>query len=320
MPVFTQGAEEAKRLDEEAKAARGNRHRIQTYTFEDTLKEGKPVLMRFLTDYTAWIAADTHQFIPTKDKPEEWEGNWPKAMWGICSRDRMFRLRDASGKVLDEFEEGWGNCYIHNAYAGKKDRFDNDMSVPAPQVYGLAALRDVEVDPATSEVIGIKDQMAEYRTEDKKTIQVPRIVVVSQKYINFWGALKASVFGPSKTVCDKDYNVERIKNDYNISNVYQTPDHKPGTPSWGIYDEALRVMGFSLQDWLLERASEDWYKRWWIPGAVPAGGYKRGGSSDSESDGESGGSAAPATSPAGPQVDQSALAGYREKLAGRGAK
>ena len=106
MPVFTQGAEEAKKLDEEAKAARGSRFRIQTYTFKDMEKDSdvEPVLMRFITDHNAWLSADTHQFIPTKDKPEEWDSpNWPKAMWGICRRGRMFRLRDASGKVLDEF-------------------------------------------------------------------------------------------------------------------------------------------------------------------------------------------------------------------------
>lgn len=322
MPILTEGADEAEAIAEDIKKKRSQRFRIQQLA----IKDGDDVLLRFYTDHNRWISADIHSFIPTKEKPAEYTGqNWPKSMWAVCMKDRMFRLRDSQDprKLLDTYEEGYGVCYIHDALAGVKDeKYGTDKSIPGAQVLGLAVLREPVRDPADPEngpVIGFKDKMTEWTDEKGTVYQLPHFVIINQKYSNFWSAVKASCYVEPRTACNKDFRITRTGNDYNIATVNLTPDFMPGSPAWSTYDEALKIVGFDLREYVIGHSTADHYARWFVPGATPKDGYGR---RDSNSSGaaEEDGHAAGATTPAGPQVDQAAMADFRASLSQRGGK
>jgi hypothetical protein len=326
MPVFTQGAAAAAALEEEARKNRPGRFRMQTYTIKNDPQVEH--FLRFVTDHQFWISADTHRFVPTKDKPAEWDGNWPGALWGICPLDRMFRLPDPQrpGRFLDAYEDGFGQCYIHEAFAGIKDeKFGKDKSVPDPMVWSVAVLREPVLDPATKEVTGFTDKMVEYKEPGEKgaTYQIPHLVIVSQFYRYFYAAVKASAYTAQASVCDKDFRVVRKGNtEFEIAPVNVTPDHRPGTDSWQRYTEALDVLKFDLGPWLVERATVDHYRRWFIPGQEPEGGYARKNSNGS---GNGAAAAEPEQSqdapaqPVQPAYTPEQMAGFRAALSGRPA-
>lgn len=328
MPIMTEGADEAKEIAEEIKETRPKRFRIKQLV----IKAGDDVLVRFVSDHTSralasgkgtlagWISVDVHGFIPTKPQPAEYTGKWPEKMWGVCMRDRMFRLRDPQDprKLLDEYEKGYGDCYIHNTYAGVKEGpYNKDRGLPDAQVMGLAVLREPVTDNGA--VIGFKDKTAEWTDDAGNVVSVPHFVVINQKYDNFWAAVKAACYVEPATATNKDFRITRVDNKYNIAAVNQTPDFMTGTQAWADqYEAALARMGFDLRDFVLSHATQDHYDRWFVPGATPKDGYARKGKD--APGGEEDAAAAPAgAAPATPQIDQTAMADFRKSLETRGA-
>lgn len=315
MPIMDAGLDEAERISEANKKSSGL-HRLPQLV----IKDGEQAAIHFITDVGQVIAFDVHSFIPTKDKPEEFKGDkWPKSMWAVCQNARAFRLRDDSGNLLDGYEDGYGECYIHAHYAGQKDNFDQDISRPANQVYGLGVRREPVTDPVTKRITGFRDKMIEYKDKDGHVWQIPDIVLISQKYSNFWHPVKATAY-VSGTILGADYIISRKGNDYTPAPAVQTPDLLPGTDGYARYEKALELIGFDLKEFLLAHSTADHYKRWFIEGATPEGGYGR--KSDGADDGESTDAAAASgeESAAGPQVDAAALEGFRASLSGRGDK
>jgi hypothetical protein len=314
VPTLTRGAAAAEQISDERKS--GGVPRVKQLV----VKDGDAFVIHFVTEFTDLLSFDVHQFIDTKPKPEGWPGdNYPKSMWAVCQLDRVFRLRDSAGNLLDEYEEGYGNCHIHNTLAGQKDpKFGTDKAKPAAQVYGLAVLRKALQDPATGEVTGFTDECAEVKDEKGAILQVPKLVIISQKYSNFWNAVNAAAFVAPKTILDKDFVITRKGNEYNIAVATITPDLKPGTAAWKRYEEAQAIMEFDLAAHLLDHATPDHYARFFIPGVDPVGGYGRKGDDTEDSTPASADQgAAPVT---GPAVDQAALADFRASLSNRGAK
>jgi hypothetical protein len=306
MPVIEEGLDAAKAASEAQSSAF---HRVSTLR----IKDGETVYLRFISEKTATFAV--HGGIPTKAKPAEIKGdNWPKLMWAICQNDKPFRLRDAAGNVLDAYEEGMGDCHIHLVMKGRKDpKFGNEMSVPRVQTFGLAVLREPVHDTDTKGIIGFKDQTEEFKDAEGTVHTIPKVVIIQQTFSNFWAPISASSFLGPRTLCDKDFVVTRKDKDYTIGGGVSDPELAPGKPKWKRYEDALALLGFELIPQLLEWASPDWYKRWFIEGAVPEGGYGRQGD-----DSESAESAGAATAAGTDQPTQELVDAWREKLkAGR---
>jgi hypothetical protein len=327
MPIMTEGADEAEAVAEEIKANRPRRFRIRQFG----IKAGEEALVRFVSDYVSrplasgggatlagWISVDVHGFIPTKPKPDEYTGqNWPEKMWAICMRDRMFRLRDPQDprKLLDEFEEGYGQCYIHDTYAGViEGPFKKDRGLPDAQVMALAVLREPVIENGAA--IGIKDKTAEWTDEKGNVFTVPHFVIISQKYENFFAQVKAACYVEPATATNKDFLVKRVENKYFINMVNQTPAFMTGTQDWAKqYEAVLAMMGFDLREHVLSHATQDHYDRWFIPGAMPKDGYARKDAAVDED------TAAPRNdaAPAAPQLDLAAMQSFRDSLQTRGS-
>lgn len=320
MPFFGGGETEAAEAAKQEKADRKNRYRPG----ERYLKDGDNFYGRVITERfgrNPWIPTETHLFIPTKTKPSEVTWTWRDQQSAICRNGRIFRLRDEQGNKLPGYEEGYGNCWICSNLVGETDQFGQDLSKPRVLTYALAVLREPVTDPASPDPdhpveTAFKDVMAEWRPFGAKTsTRVPNIVLFAQPYDRFWASVSAACYGDHQSVCDKDYRIQKIGKEIKITMVNITDNHKPGLPSWQRYEEALKILGFSLEGYLLERSSEDHYKRWFIPGATPEGGYGFASNKDDEEAGEKASSGA--TTPTQPSVAQEDVEAYRARLAER---
>jgi hypothetical protein len=277
------------------------------------IKDGETHYLRHVMNGA--IPMDVHQYIPTKEKPAEcnWP-KWPEQMWGVCPRDKAFRVAGAPGQLIDEYEEGYGECYIHNHYVGVKGKYDKDLGVPVVVSYGLAVVRKVVLDPVTSKPVGLADETFEFRAPSGDIVRLPKIVIVAQKYRQYWGAIKATQFLPPFSMCDKDFKITRQENDLKVTALDRTPDHQPGTPSWKRYEEAMALLDISVEKYLTEHASRNHYAKFFIPGELPEGGYG-GGSEDEDGDKKAkGGAPTTATHPEVPSEDMDA---FRQSLTNR---
>jgi hypothetical protein len=301
MPVIDEGLEAAERAAEEAK--KSSFHRVPTLR----IKDGDQVCIRFISERT--VTFGMHSGVDTKPKPAEFKGEWPKSMFAVCQNDKAFRLRDENREILDAYEEGYGDCYIHAAMKGKKDpKYDTDKSQARVQTFGLAVQRKPRTDPVSGVTVGFDDVTEEFRDADGAVHRVPKVVIIQQTYSNFWAPLKASMFMGSQMLTDKDFGITRKENDYLPSPGPQTPDLAPGTPAWKRYEDTLELLGFDLVEHLLELASADWYARWFDPSRTPKGGYGR-----RDSDGDDTEEATEAAA-AGDTPDQGEVDAFAERL------
>lgn len=328
MAILAKGATVAAALAEEEKKNRpGGFYRVPDLV----IKDGESYLLRFATEITDLTTMSVHRFMPTKPKPEscDWD-KWPDKMWAVCQRDNAFRVRDRQGNLTDEFEDGYGDCYLCNTYGGVmesvQNKFKKDKGRPDTLTYGLAVLCKVLNDPATGNVTGFAEETAEFKpgedvivggeTVAKKgeIVQLPKIVLIAMRYSSFWHPVQATAFLPPKIIRDKVFTVSRKENDYTITPVATDP---PGTQAWKKYEDALVITGFDLDPYLLDHATPDHYAKFFDPARLPAEGYSRKASEDGEGEGEKG-AAAPAAAQAGPVIDQDALKSFSGRLSGRG--
>lgn len=315
MPILTEGAIAAEQISDENRSSSGFFRPDQV-----VIKDGETVALRFLTEHTKILTFDVHGFVATKPKPDKWPGTkFPKAMWAVCQNDRAFRLRDEAGNLTPDFEDGYGDCWLHAHLAGQLDKFNNPAERPQSNVYGLAVARKLVTDPKSGNVVGLSDETIEYKAADGKVYTLPKIVLVCQRYANFWHPLKATAFLPPHTILNRDYIVSRKDKDYTFSPSDPTPDLQPGTPAWARYDQALELTGFTLAGYMLEHATRDHYARFFIEGEDPSDGYGRGGSDADGAEDDS--QAGPDVTTAGSAgIDPDAMARFTEQLASRGKK
>lgn len=280
MPFEEEGFEAAEQRAEEAKGS--GFHKLNFLKIVDGEKQ--PTFIRFVTPkiYTF----DVHGGIPTKAKPAEVNFAWPSQMFAICQNSRPFRLRDPeSGQPTEEFEDGYGACHIHLIMKGvKNDRgYKGDKSTPRVQSYGLAALRE-PVRDGSGAITTFRDITEEFKQEDGTVIRIPKLVLAQQTYSNFWGPLKAQTYMGSSNITAWDFGITRKENDYTFS-ARETPNFHHQAAEWKVYTDALALTGTNLWDTLINWSSPDWYKRWFIEGATPEGGY--GSGKGDETEGES---------------------------------
>jgi hypothetical protein len=301
MANLQKGIKKSEERAEENKGA--GFYRVKTLFMKDG--EG-PWFLRFVTDLDEMVIADMHMFCDTKAKPEEYKGdNWPAGMPAVCMNDRMYRIPDGDGNETDEYEPGYGDCYIHNRDRGKvrDGKFKKDKSVPDNQTFALAVVREAIPDPVTKRPKGFRDVMEEFKKEDETLVKVPRFVIISQKHRNFWSGVEAAIYMGDAPVSAYDFRISRKENDYSFSVPPSGPDPvlHPGSEAWKRYTEALELVGFSLDDEILRMGSQDWYDRWFVEGAVPKDGYGR---KDDDEEETAGGTPQEGTRPDPAQVDQ----------------
>lgn len=257
MPVgnFRRGADEAA-----AAVKSGGFARTHYFSIED----GEEAVLRFLTDANpdpnnphveAWIVVQQHQMVPTKDKPEGWEGNWPKAMGAVCRYD-------------DAFKDVYNDCYICDHLVGKHER----VRKPAPRIWALAALRERVFEDG--KLVGIKDVEREVtrkkrdkdgkETGEEETTKEKAIVVVNMGWKNFFNALQgfASVYG---TILDRDYWIKRsgasTDTTYQIVNIDPIPGYDLRDP------EVMKKYesGYDLAEIISGNASDEFYAKFFDP-------------------------------------------------------
>jgi hypothetical protein len=298
MPNFTTGATEAE------KASRRTAMEGRAAPF--TIKAGQTKWVRMLTDIkpgpNGLITIDTHVAVPTREKPKDFRGpKWPSNMSVICANATAFRIHDSNGIPTDEFEEGYGHCYVHENFQGQMSKFNQPIAVPTSQVYALCALREL-ITNDDGRPTGIRDTMEEYK-DDKGSYQVPAIRLMAQRYQSFYGPMAAAAF-MSGTILNRDFMIKRVENDYEVVGQDVTEDLRPGTEKWERYTKALELMKLSLPQIIADLASLEFSRRWFDPS------YKF------SDDGEEGGSEETGTSPAEgqPQVDDAEVQAMRERL------
>jgi hypothetical protein len=305
VPNIKRGLESAKQQSESASRV----SRIRTHFWKD----GETHVVRLLSDRRDTIPAGVHINAPTKSQPKEYTGtNWQKGMTAICQNDVMFRIEE-NGEPTDQFEEGYGNCRVHEMLRGKKNQWGGDQSTPSPQAFGLAVIRKPKLDPVTSQVTGYQDETIEWKDDDGNVRNIPHLVILAQNYRNFWQPLEMSVFAGT-SLCDRDFQITRKGRDYLPAPGDRTPEFAPGTAAWKRYEDAIALTGFSLDEYVLNLASPDWYARWFVEGAVPAEGYGR--RRESEEDGDVAAAAGSTTGVTDEKPSDAQIADFRAAFQG----
>jgi hypothetical protein len=304
MPNFgkSKGAETAEAA---AKSGRGG---VEFFS----VKEGETKYVRPLTDVADLVTVAIHMGVPTKDGPKR-ATNWPSQMSAVCQNDSAFIegyrggdgkpcAEDASGAVA-VYEEGYGECYIHEHLAEKKGKFGESVAKTRAQTWGLFAYREAVRD--NGKTIGFRDVMEKFVDADGHVHSIPKIVVASQAYNNFWGAFVSSAF-MGGSICATDFSVTRTSSaDYTISAGRETAEHQPGTDSWKSYEAALVLRDFSAEKVIIEQSSPKYYGRFFDPRV----------SNEEEGSAESASADAGAASTAADEISPDEAAATRAKMA-----
>lgn len=198
---FRKGADQAK------SAQKSGFSRVDYFQISDE----DEAILRFITDaredsslahVDAWITVDQHQMVPTKLKPDGYEGKWPTSMSAVCRYDEAF-----AGIYED--------CFVCDKLVD-----DDRVRKPGPRIWALAAHREKVIGDGTKELggpenegklVGYTDQTrkVEVKVDGKtKTVVQPNIVIVNMGWRNFFSPLDgfANQYG---TVLDRDYWIRR---------------------------------------------------------------------------------------------------------------
>lgn len=285
-----------------------------------SMKNNETVIMRFLNDAfkieakperVAWITIDQHSMVPTKPAPQGYQGKWPQVMGAVCRHAKAFR---------DKF----GDCYICDGPLRKSDGKKYD---PSPRTWSLACLREEVVE--NGQVIGIRDKTVEVpKFQDGKQVgteMVKAIVIVNLGYKNFFSIMEGFA-GRYETVLDRDFHVKRIGTDTNT--IYQIAplDKIPVDDTGRIYDlrddefynryavgEGTDAKVPDLRKIVAERASDDYYGRFFDPRVSNAQPDQSGNGQQQAQQQPAGATAAP---PQGGDVDEARLASLRDRVKG----
>jgi len=230
-----------------------------------SIKSGERKVVRPLTDLDEIITIDVHMGVPTKAAPKGVkEDKWPAQMSAVCQNSAAFRIWKGD-EPTEEWEEGYGHCYIHEHMKDVKGKFKKSVAVPTTQVWGLFVMREAVIE--SGKVAGFRDVTEEHKTEDGTSHTIPKIVIASQSWSNFWAQFSAAAY-MTGTITDRDFMIERSDNDYTIQPGREIAALKPGTPGWQRYLDALEMKDLSVEKVLADQSSEKYYGRFFIPGWV----------------------------------------------------
>lgn len=295
-------------------------------------------IVRLLSDHVAipgvtpWITVDQHSMVPTKAKPANYEGNWPKSMGAVCRNDKVFAAK-------------YGDCYIDTMPPppGKKSWRPSArtwaLAVLREEVVGTQEMVDAGQIPATmlGQVVGIRDKTKEVAvTNDKgeptgETKVVKQYVKINQGWKNFFAPL-AGIGGRFRTVLDRDIFISREGTDTNtlyspiaLDPIVFPEGHKFEGRTFDLRDAEQRAEFYpdapDLRKIIAEQASNAFYNRFFVPddrlygngeGSVKAPGPATGGTSAPATPAAA--PAAPATEQAAPSADR--LAALKARVSG----
>lgn len=240
-----------------AKSSGKKFHRFETIT-KGSLKDG-PKVIRPLNDGDAILFANFHEFVPTKDEPEEFTGKrWPKAMPAVCGYDDAY---------------GHGACYVCDNKIS--DRYGPIKSVP--MTYFLANIREPLIateGPLTGRPIGYKSAMMEVDGE-----QYPHLVIV-QLPVRAVGPGLMAEWERYGTICGSDWTITRTgegkETRYSIAPDRPDQDFFRLNAStneemdvWkDFYGPILELLQPDLKAELSKLGSQEHYDRWYVPGAT----------------------------------------------------
>lgn len=270
MPAFGRGGDAAQQAEEALAATRGSNFRRTEYL--PNIGKDKTVFIRYLTDSPDWYHTLQHNSVPTKSAPSDWpaQRKWPDSMSAVCRYDEAFagiysdcyicdaKLVSQYGRECKASLRVWALAVLREEVLGTQAMVDQGM-ISAEQVGRRVGFKD-----ATREV---DETDADGKPTGKKTIE-PRIVVVNKAMNNYFSGLN-SMYGIYGTVCDRDYVLKQIgeKKDVEFQHIPldPTPTHKPGTESWAAYDEAIKAQGLDLAAIMAEKASDDFFAKFFDP-------------------------------------------------------
>jgi hypothetical protein len=267
-----------------------------------TLKEGAVCFVRPVSDIRDLITVQVHMGVPTRPGPKGAK-SWPQQMSAVCQNDTVFMISENGGPDgTPLYEDGYGKCYIHLNMQEVKGKFGGSVATPRPQTWGLLAMREPVKEEGTGKLLGFRDITKNWTDPEGRAHRIPRIVVASQSYSNFWGAFISSAF-MTGSICCFDYQVKRTGSaEYEISAGRETTDHQPGTESWNAYLQAVELTGMTAERIISDQSSPRYYGRFFDP-SVPF--------DDEDQDG----GAAEAAASAADEIDKAQADALREKMA-----
>lgn len=270
-PKFGRGGQAAEAADEAVRKASGKKfHKVPFLAIDD----GSYQVLRYITDSPDWLWVKQHTGAPTKNAPADYTGSWPDAMPATCRYDVAF-------------QGIYSDCYICDAKLVNKWKKPCN---PQVRVWAVAVLREEvlgtqemaaagQIQPSqVGFVVGCRDVYREAPVLDadgKDTGEVKQelaLVLVNNPVSNYFQGLNAA-FNTYGTVCDRDYKVERKgtskDTEYHNISLDKTPNLMPGTEKWAKYDEAVAEQKVDLAVIVGDRASDDFYARFFDPNKTP---------------------------------------------------
>ena len=197
------------------------------------LKDQEVCFMRMLTDEPEWITVRQHNMVPTKPKPQNWQGkNWPASMSATCRRDKIFgghypdcyiedNLTKEDGKKRNAVARTWAKAVMREEVRGTQEMVDAGQIKPEDK----------------GKRLGFRDKEREVDEVDKegkptgKKIREKDVVILNMAWDNFFSKIQG-VYGAREmatgtaTVLDVDLYVKRIgtglNTDYQIANLDAT--------------------------------------------------------------------------------------------------
>jgi len=235
------------------------------------LKAEETVFVRFLNDFdkhsgplSSWITVRVHKYHATKEKPEDRKGNWPSNMDAVCRNDKIFKnLKFGSWSGKPEHSA----CYLCDMGEGRA----TDVT------WALVALLE-PVEDEKGKLIGLKTAMKDVQRGEKgktEVVTVQDIRLLTMGWSNFFSDI-AALADMNETVLNYDLKIRRKgsgRNDteYKFSPVAPRTVKVDGeNVLLDLRDKALMDRFFpevpNLLGLIVERATEQYYDRWFIPG------------------------------------------------------
>lgn len=278
-----------------------------------------------------WITVDQHSMVPTKAQPKDYSGNWPSTMGAVCRKDKVFKARYND------------SCYIDENIKKKNNKGELKPNLGTPRTWALVVMREevkgtkemVEAGTIDAsmigKVLGIRDKMREVKKTDKDGKETGEVELVKDIRIlnlgwkNFFASLQGMA-GRYQTVLDRDFEITRKGSDtttiYQITPLDPIDTKDPDDPdkvvrydlrdprfmvryaleSEGSIEDRLKTIP-DIRKTIARMASDDYYNRFFVPGA------------DGEDGASNGSSSSPAT-PSTDVADSDALAALKDRVAG----